>query len=114
MISGSQNLTREIHLPEGVYCFDNNLMGCWVLICSQLRLEPEKPLSIRTFHPSSLQIIPLTITPKPPVDIEIAGKKVECFECDVAPIKNTFWITRDGRFVRASQGELVIELKEAG
>jgi hypothetical protein len=28
----------------------------------------------------------------------------------VAPINNIFWISRDGRFVRARQGDLVIEL----
>ncbi len=111
-VSGSKSLSREIELPEGVYCFDNNLMGCWVLIGSQLQLEPGKAITIRTFHPSSLQIILLTITPKPLAAIKIGGNEVECFECDVAPIKNTFWFTRDGRFVRARQGELVIELKE--
>ncbi len=112
-ISGSKSLSREIKLPENVYCFDNNLMGCWVLICAQLQLEPGKPITIRTFHPSSLRIIPLTITPKAPAAIKIGGKEVDCFECEIAPIKNAFWITRDGRFVRARQGDLVIELKEA-
>ena len=111
-ISGSQNLSRDIQLPEDVFCFDNNLMSSWVVICSQLPLEPNKPLTIRTFHPSSLQIIPVTITAKAPAAITIGGKDIECFECSVDPIKNTFWITRDGRFVRASQGDLVIELKE--
>ena len=41
--------------------------------------------------------------------IEIGGKEVVCFECEVSPIKNTFWISQDGRFVRAKQGNLVIE-----
>ncbi|MFV1964818.1 MAG: transglutaminase family protein [Pirellulaceae bacterium] len=111
-ISGTKNLSHEVTLPARAYCFDNNLMGCFALICSQLTLEPEKAVDVQTFHPSSLQVIRLTLTPKAPAPIQIAGKEVECFECEVAPIKNTFWITRDGRFVRAKQGSLVIEVTE--
>ena len=111
-IGGTTNLSREVKLPAGAYCFDNNLMGCFVLMCSQLTLEPNKALTVQTFHPSTLQITPLTVTPKAPAAIEIGDKDVECFECEVAPIKNTFWISRDGRFVRAKQGDLVIEVTE--
>ena len=50
--------------------------------------------------------------PKAPATIKIGDKEVECFECEVLPIKNTFWISRDGRFVRAKQGDLVIEVTE--
>ena len=112
-ISGSQSMSREIQLPDGIYCFDNNLMSCWVLICSQLQLELDKPLSIRTYHTSSMQIIPLTITPIAVAPMKIDGQEVDCFECDVAPINNKFWITRDGRFVQATQGDLDIRLKGA-
>ncbi len=111
-ISGTTNLSHEVKLPAGAYCFDNNLMGCFVLICSQLTLQPDKALTIQTFHPSTLQIIPLSIKPKAPAAIKIGDQEVECFECQVLPIKNTFWISRDGRFVRARQGDLVIELTE--
>jgi len=111
-ISGTTNLSKEIKLPAGAYCFDNNLIGCWVLICSQLTLEPDTSVNIKTFHPSSLQIIPLTITAKAIDSIKIGGKELECFVCEVLPIKNTFWISRNGQFVRARQGELVIELTE--
>lgn len=111
-ISGTTNLSREIKLPAGAYCFDNNLMGTWVLICSQLTFAADKPVHIKTFHPSTLQIIDLTFTPKAPAAIQIGGKEVVCFECDVSPIKNTFWVSHDGRFLRAKQGDLVIELVE--
>ena len=83
-----------------------------MLLCSQLTLQPDKAVNIQTFHPSSLQLIRLTLTPKAPAVIKIGDKEVECFECQVAPIKNTFWISRDGRFVRVKQGELVIEVTE--
>ncbi len=108
-ISGTTNLSREIKLPAGAYCFDNNLMGSWALICSQLELKAGESLQIKTFHPSTMQIIPLTFTPQAPAPIQIGNEQVICFECDVAPIKNTFWISQDGRFVRAKQGDLVIE-----
>ena len=113
-VSGTKSLSREIKIPAGAFCFDNNLMGSFVLICSQLKLEPGKPITIQAFHPSSMQIIPLTITPKPLRTIEVSGIELECFECDVAPIKNVFYITRDGRFVRATQGGLTIELVRGG
>ena len=111
-ISGTTNLSHQVKLPDHAYCFDNNLIGCFVLICSQLTFQPNKALTIQTFHPSSLQIIPLSFTPKAPAAIKIGDKQVECFECEVLPIKNTFWISRDGRFVRAKQGNVVIELTE--
>jgi hypothetical protein len=85
------------------------LMGSWALICSQLELKAGESLQIKTFHPSTMQIIPLTFTPQAPAPIQIGNEQVICFECDVAPIKNTFWISQDGRFVRAKQGDLVIE-----
>jgi hypothetical protein len=112
-ISGAKNLTQEIKVPAGVYCFDNNLMSCFAVICSQLTFEAEKELEVRTFHPSTLQIIPLTFKPKAPSRVEIGGKEIECYECEVLPIKNTFWITRDGRFVKAQQGNVVIELVDS-
>lgn len=111
-VIGLTRLERDIDLPAGAFCFDNNLMGCWVLIGSQLPLKADKPVAIRTFHPSSLQLIPLTLHPKPPAKIKVGGKEVECFECDLPSIKNTFWFTTDGRFVRAQQGDLVIELAD--
>ncbi len=111
-ISGTTNISREIKLPAASYCFDNNLMGCWVLICSQLSLVPEKPLTIKTYHPSSLQIMSITFTPKSLAPIEVGGNEIMCFECHVAPINNTFWISQDGRFVRAQQGDLVMEVAE--
>ena len=111
-ISGTTSLSREIKLPAGAYCFDNNFMGAWALICSQLKLAADKPIQIQTFHPSTLQLIPLTFTAEAPAAIEIGGKEVDCFECEVSPIKNTFWVSRDGRFLRAKQGDLVIELVE--
>jgi hypothetical protein len=111
-VSGDKELAREIKVPEGVYCFDNNLMASWALIFSQLNYEAGKEVSIRTFHPSSLQILPIAFKPGPPAQVTVGGKKVECYRCEVASIANTFWITRDGMFVRAQQGGLVIELTE--
>ena len=87
-------------------------MGSWALICSQLDLVADEPVQIQTFHPSTLQVIALTFTAKSPAAIEIGGKQVDCFECEVSPIKNTFWVSRDGRFLRARQGDVVIELVE--
>ena len=84
----------------------------WVLICSQLDLEPGKSVQVKTYHPSTLQIIPLTFTPKEPAPIQVAGQEIVYDECDVRPIKNTFWISKDGRFVKVKQGDLEITLAE--
>ncbi|MDG2220495.1 MAG: transglutaminase-like domain-containing protein [Rubripirellula sp.] len=112
VISGTTSLKREIKLPKQFYCFDNNLMGSWVVICSQLELELGEGVQITTFHPSTMQTIPLTFTPTGMKNIQLGGKQIECFECEVSPIKNTFWISKDGRFLRCQQGDLVIELVE--
>ena len=109
-IGGAQQMTREVKLPAGAFCFDNNLTSSFAVICSQLTLEPGKAVTVQTFHPPSLQVIPITITPKAPAKISIGGKEIECYECDVAPIRNTFWISRDGRLLRATQGGLSIEV----
>ncbi len=109
-ISGSRKLKREIDVPKNVYCFDNNLTASFALICSQLQLEIGKPLRIDTYHPSSLQVIPLTITPKAKETIDVTGEQIECFRCKVDPIGNTFWISTGGRLVKVTQGNLTIEL----
>lgn len=111
-VTGPQELTREISLPAGAFCFDNNFLGAFALICAQLPLTPETPVVVDTFHASSLQLIPLTFTCEAAAPIELHGKQVPCFKCEVAPINNTFWITKEGQFVRAKQGQLVIELAE--
>ena len=109
-VSGARELTREIKVPAGVYCFDNNLMGSWVLLLSQLDYAADKEVSVRAFHPSSLQILPITFKPEAPAEITIGGKKLACYKCDMASLKSAFWITRDGRFVKTQQGNMVIEL----
>lgn len=109
-ISGTKNLTREISLAPRSYCFDNNLMSSWVTICSQLPIEVGKSITVNTYHPSTMQTIPLTFTPQELKPLEVAGETLNCFVCDVAPIKNTFWISEDGRFVKVTQGNLEIKL----
>ena len=82
-----------------------------MLICSQLELKQGEDVVVTTYHPSSLQIIKLTFKPEAIEKVKIGDQEVECFRCEIAPIKNTFWITRDGRFVKAAQGGLVIQLQ---
>ncbi|MDF1842421.1 MAG: transglutaminase-like domain-containing protein [Rubripirellula sp.] len=109
-ITGTTDLNREFNVPGEIYCFDNNLMSSWVMICSQLELKLGAVEKINTFHPSSMQTIALTFTPKKISSVEISGNQIDCFECEVLPIKNTFWISLDGRFLRCQQGDLVIEV----
>src|SRR5579884_2603692 len=109
-VSGARELTRAIKVPAGVYCFDNNLMGSWVLLLSQLDYAAGKEVSVRAFHPSSLQILPITFKPEAPAEMSIGGKKLACYKCDISSLHSVFWITRDGRFVKTQQGDMVIEL----
>ncbi len=110
-VSGSKNLERQVDLPKNAFCSDNNLMAGFVIICSQLDLEVGKSIRIENYHASLLQSLPLVLTPESLEMLEFGGKKVECFKCDVSPIKNTFWISRDGRFLRAQQGTLDVRLR---
>jgi hypothetical protein len=111
-ISGAKEIALDVKLPDGCYCFDNNLMASWVLICSQLNLEAGKNLDIRAFHPSSLQTFTLSCEPSKPEAVKISGKEMECYRCEVPALKNSLWVTRDGRFVKTQQGKLVVELVE--
>jgi len=113
-VSGAKELAREIKVPAGVYCFDNTLLGSWAVLLSQLDYETDKEVSLRAFHPSSLQILPLTFKPTTPTEVVIGGKKLSCYKCQIATLSSTFWITRDGRFVKTQQGNLVMELTELG
>jgi hypothetical protein len=109
-ITGAANMTRDIQLKPADLCFDNNLIGSFAAICTQLTLEPGKTVDVRTYHPSSMQIITLTFKCERVETVEICGEEVECFKCLVGPINNNFWISRDGRLMKVSQGPLVIEL----
>jgi hypothetical protein len=111
-ITGAKELARQIKISPGTYCFDNNLLASWVLLCSQLRFEKDKDLELRAFHPSSLQVMSITFKPIRRTPLTVAGKTTECWECEVLPIKNTFWITDAGRFIKAQQGKLTMELGE--
>ena len=51
-------------------------------------------------------------TPKEPAPIQVAGQEIVYDECDVTAIKNTFWISKDGRLVKVKQGDLEITLAE--
>ena len=88
-ITGAANLTRDIKIAPGVQCFDNNLIGTFTLICSQLALEPGKTIDIRTYHPSSMQILALSLKVGETEQLKVQGKDVECYKCLVEPIKNT-------------------------
>jgi len=105
------DLTKDLDLPENTYCFDNNLLGSWTLLCTQLPYEVGKKIDLLLFHPSSMQKMPLTFQVKGLSPVTVGGKEEECFECFVEQLKNTFWITRDGRFVKGQQGPLVFELE---
>src|SRR5262249_41448339 len=111
-VSGARELTHESKAPIGVYCFDNNLMGSWAMLFSQLDYVVDKEVSVRAFHGSSLQVLPITFKPGAPTEVTIGGKKLSCYKCEIATLSSTFWITRDGRFVKSHQGNLVIELSE--
>ena len=108
--SGAASLNRDVQLQPGDFCFDNNLMSSFVLICSQLDYEVGKTVNVRTFHPQSTGLIPLSLRVKSLQTVTVSGHELECYECEVQPIKNTFWITKARQFVKAQQGGLVIEL----
>ncbi len=109
-ITGPTEMKREISLQPGTYCFDNNLISSFALLCSQLDLKEDSQIELRTFHPSTMSVIPLTFQLKKVQKIPLAGQEVECFECFVEPIKNTFWLTRDGRLVKVEAPGLAIEV----
>jgi hypothetical protein len=109
-ITGRRQLSRDIPVQPGTYCFDNNFIPSFALICSQFTLAENSKVDIRTFHPSSLQVIPLSFQIKEVKKIQVSGREVECFECLVEPIKNTFWITRDGRLMKVEAAGLSIDV----
>jgi transglutaminase-like putative cysteine protease len=109
-ISGAVQATQDLQIPGDCYCFDNNLIASFALICSQFELEENTQFDIRTFHPTSSSVINLTFQVKGVRQIRLGNAEQECFECWVEPIKNTFWITRDGRLVKVEAGGLSIEV----
>jgi hypothetical protein len=109
-VTGPSEASRDIAIKEGTYCFDNNLLPSFAMICSQLDLKENQKTEIRTFHPTSMTVIPLSFQIKGVKQTSVAGQNVECFECFVEPIKNTFWITPDGRLVKVEAPGLVVEV----
>ena len=110
-ITGPVQLDREIKLNFGTYCFDNNLIPSFSMICSQIDLKQNTKVEIGTFHPTSMRLIPLSFQIKELRKIQVGEKEVECFECLVEPIKNTFWITPDGRLVKVEASGLAIDVR---
>jgi hypothetical protein len=111
-VSGAVNMTRDIQLKPGDRLFDNNLIGSFAALCTQLDLEPGKTVQVRSYHPGRMMILPLTFQCETVEKLKIGDREVECFKCLVGPINNTFWITRDGQLVKVAQGPLVIQLDQ--
>jgi len=119
VVRGDMDFTKTIKLSEGrskgnvlrPYCFDNNLLGSWALLCTQLPYKIGEKINFTTYHPSSMQQIPITFNVKRMTAVKYGGTDVESFECYAEQIKNTFWVTKDGKFIKAQQGGLVMELE---
>ncbi len=111
-VSGSKNLDQTVQYPPGAYCFDNNFTSSFALIFSQLDVESDGAFTMQTFHPSSLQIIPLKILPKEWGSVAMDDVDVEARRFEVSPIQNTIWVTRNRRLIRVEQGDLAIILSE--
>jgi len=105
------DLQKDITLPEGLYCFDNNFLGAWAVICPQLTWRVGEKVHIGTYHPSSTQQVPLTFEVQGLETVSLGGTEVECFKCFLPRIQNTFWITPEGRLVKCQQGPFVLELE---
>ena len=104
---GNRKATAK--LPADALMFDNNLLSSFAGIFSQLTLKPGKEIKIATYHPSSTRILNLTMKVGEKLE-KVNGE--ECYKCDVLPIRNTFFVTKDGRFIKAVAGKLVIQLKK--
>ncbi len=109
-VTGPTEMEREISLKPGTYLFDNNLIASFAMLCSQFDLQEDHQIDIRTFHPTSLSVIPLTFQLKKVKTLSLGSEQVECFECNVEQIKNTFWISRDGRLVKVDIPSASIEI----
>ncbi len=110
-VSGSVNVTKEDDLPANAFCFDNNMMSAFMLICPQLKWEVGKKVVTENFIPSVLQKMKLTYDVTGLKKIKVGGKDVECYECSIAEIKATFWVAKDGRIVKTQQGAITTEIK---
>ena len=73
-ITGPSEASREIPIKAGTYCFDNNLLPSFALICSQLDLQENQTIDIRTFHPTSLTVMPLSFQIKGVKATSVAGE----------------------------------------
>ena len=113
VVRGAMDFAKTIKLPEDIYCFDNNLLGSWALLCTQLPYKVGEKINFTTYHPSSMQQIPITFNVKRMTAVKFGSTNVESFECYAEQIKNTFWISKDGKFIKAQQGGLVMELESA-
>lgn len=110
VVKGAMDFTQTIKLPKDTYCFDNNLLGSWALLCTQLPYKVGDKINFTTYHPSSMQQIPITFNVKRMTTVKLGNTDVESFECYAEQIKNTFWVSKDGKFIKAQQGGLVMEL----
>ncbi len=109
-ITGATALSRDIALKTGTYCFDNNLIASFALICSQLESEGKPEDRVAHLSSDVDERDSTVVSDQGTKETPVAGKEVECFECFVEPIKNTFWITPAGRLVKVEAKGLVVEV----
>ena len=102
-------------LPERVYLLDNNNFSGYAFLLATIPLEEGTTISIKVFHPSSMQLLPLQIKVGAKEAIELGEAEVECTVCELViagtPLK--LWVDEQGRIRRETEagGRLVVELQ---
>jgi hypothetical protein len=112
-VSGMVRLDQEIKLPQGVYCFDSNLMAAWCVLTSFWELEPESRFEIQTFHASALKISPVKVEVSEERKFKWNGLTIEGVVCHLDPLNNNLYFDKAGRLLRVQQGKLIMELAPA-
>lgn len=98
---------RTIKLPKNAMFFDNNLLTSFAGICSHLDFKAGETTRIQAFHPNSFRILTLTFEVAKKME-KVNGE--DCYKCKVVELRNTFWVSQDGRFVKGTAATLVMQL----
>ena len=117
-VQAGRPMERTVPLPAEVYLLDNNNFSGYAMLLAGIPLTPGTGITLRAFHPTSMQLLPVRITVGAKETIAVGGVEVDCTVCElnIAGTPLRLWVDARGRIRRETEGggRLVVELEGGG
>ncbi len=97
---GGQESQHTLPLSKDVFLVDNNMIGQWGVMLGLLPLKVGGKFEGRIFIPQALSEMNIQVDVRAMEAAWRGGVQEEAYVCQVAPMGEILWMTRDGSLIR--------------